>query len=114
MTKKTHTNKIQCGEHELAAIKKLKDALCHATQNPMYIIDPSRGFNLLVDASSHTVAGVLTQTTDDGIRVLPIRVKLPMSDVPIFRRKNSNVRCLVVLSCFNRRGGRWSITANDR
>jgi len=99
LTKKTHTNKIQCGEHELAAIKKLKDALCHATQNPMYIIDPSRGFNLLVDASSHTVAGVLTQTTDDGIRVLPIRVKLPMSDVPIFRRKNSNVRCLFVRSC---------------
>ena len=33
----------------------------------MYIIDPSKGFNLLVDASSQTVAGVLTQTIDDGI-----------------------------------------------
>ena len=32
-------------------------------------------------------------------RVRPIRVKWPMSDVPIFRRKNSDsdVRCLVEL-----------------
>jgi len=36
-------------------------------------------------------------------RVRPIRVKPPMSDVPIFRRKNSDVRfrfrCLFVRSC---------------
>jgi len=35
------------------------------------------------------------------IRERPIRVKRPMSDVPIFRQKNSDVwfRCLVVRSC---------------
>ena len=34
-------------------------------------------------------------------RVRPIRVKPPMSDVPIFRRKNSDVRfrCLFIRSC---------------
>ena len=42
-------------------------------------------------------------------RERPILVKRPMSDVPIFRRKNSDVwirfRCLVVRSCFSRPGG---------
>lgn len=51
--------------HKLTAIQKLKDALCNTTEQPLYIIDPTKGFNLLVDASSHTVAGALTQTADD-------------------------------------------------
>ena len=67
LTKKTHTNKIICGTSELAAIQKMKDALCSATENPLYIIDSDKEFNLLVDASSHTVAGALTQTTADGV-----------------------------------------------
>ena len=67
LTKKTHTNKIFCDATELAAIQRLKDALRSATENPLFIIDPDKEFNLLVDASSHTVAGALTQTTDDGI-----------------------------------------------
>ena len=45
----------------------MKDALCSATENPLYIIDSDKEFNLLVDASSHTVAGALTQTTADGV-----------------------------------------------
>ena len=53
LTKKTHTNKILCGERELMAISMLKQALCYATENPLYLTDPSKGFNLLVDASSH-------------------------------------------------------------
>jgi len=66
LKKKTHTNKIQCGVNELAAVHKLKDALWRAIENPLYIINPNKDFNLLVDASSHTVAGALTQTSDDG------------------------------------------------
>jgi len=47
-----------------------------------------------------------------SIRERPIRVKRPMSDVPIFRWKNSDVwfRCLVVRSCFSRPGGRPHLT----
>jgi len=47
--------------------------------------------------------GALTVT-----RERPIRLKRPMSDVPIFRRKN-----LVVWWCFSRPGGQQSTTAND-
>jgi len=67
LTKKTHSNKIHCGENEMCAIRKLKDALRQATDNPLYIIDPNKDFCLLVDASNQTVAGALTQTTDEGI-----------------------------------------------
>jgi len=49
----------------------------------------------------------------------PIRVKRPMSDVPIFRRKNSDVQfrfwCfLVVRSCFSRSGRRPHLTIVSR
>jgi len=41
--------------------------LQEATKNVLYIIDQNREFNLLVDASDHKVAGVLTQFSDEGV-----------------------------------------------
>ena len=64
--------------------------------------------------------GPQRKTQKERTRELPIRVKQPMSDVPIFRRKNSDVRfrCLVVRSCFSRPGGRphltWAVSPDDR
>ena len=49
-------------------------------------------------------------------RERPIWVKRPMSDVPIFRRKNFDVRfrCSVVRSCFSRQGRRPHLTIVSR
>jgi hypothetical protein len=44
----------------------LKDLLCKATVEPLHIIDFSKSFNIFSDASDFAVAGILTQTSDDG------------------------------------------------
>jgi len=46
-------------------------------------------------------------------RVRPIRVKPPMSDVPIFRRKNSDVRCIFVRSCETMQARRATVGVGD-
>jgi len=52
---------------EQRALDGLKLALQEATENVLYIIDQNREFNLLVDASDHTVAEVLKQFSDEGV-----------------------------------------------
>ena len=44
------------------AFEELKQLLCKATTEPLYIIDFSKPFNLFVDASAFAVSAVLTQT----------------------------------------------------
>jgi len=55
-------------------------------------------FKLLDDKCYKNISDDLVNCCAIYVRELPIRVKRPMSDVPIFRQKNSNVRfwCLVV------------------
>ena len=67
LTKKSKSNKICWGVGEQRALDNLKSALQEATENVLYIIDQNKDFSLLVDASDHTVAGVLTQSSDEGI-----------------------------------------------
>jgi len=38
-----------------------------ATEKVLYIIDQNKDYNLLVDSSDHTVAGALTQFSDEGV-----------------------------------------------
>ena len=66
LTKKSKSNKIQWGKTDQRALDQLKSALHEATENVLYIIDTNKEFTLLVDASDHTVAGVLTQFSDEG------------------------------------------------
>lgn len=65
-TTKNVPNKVPWGHKEQTAYNQLKDALCEATEHKLAIIDISKPFNLLVDASDHTVSGALTQTGEDG------------------------------------------------
>ena len=67
LTKKSKSNKIQWGDTEQRALDKLKSALQVATENVLYIIDQNKDYNLLVDSSNHTVAGALTQFSDEGV-----------------------------------------------
>jgi hypothetical protein len=60
-------NKVPWGTREQAAFEALKRALIKATEERLYIVDLSKSFGLLVDASDHTVAGALLQTGIDGI-----------------------------------------------
>ena len=67
-TKNSKSNRIYWGrEAEQRALDKLKSALREATENVLYIIDQNKDFSLLVDASDHTVAGVLAQPSDEGV-----------------------------------------------
>jgi len=65
-----------------------------------------------------TIYSLSRRTLFVFFRERPIRVKRPMSDVPIFRRKNSDVRfwCLAVWLCFSSlagRGGRGRMSKVD-
>jgi len=67
LTAKGIPNKIPWGAREQAAFDALKQALIRATEERLSIIDMSKPFNVLVDASDHTVSGVLTQTDVEGV-----------------------------------------------
>ena len=45
--------------------------LSKGTVEPLYTVDFAKPFNLIVDASLHTVSAVLTQTGNDGTE-LPV------------------------------------------
>ena len=45
--------------------------LCEATTEPLHIIDFSKPFNVHVDASDYAVAGILSQSDENG-REMPI------------------------------------------
>lgn len=53
------------------AVDQLKAELCKATTESLHIINLHQPFYLEVDASDHTVAGVLRQPAEDG-KVYPV------------------------------------------
>ena len=55
------------GQTEQCAFDALKLALIKATQDRLQVIDMSKPFNILVDASDHTVSSVLTQVDENGV-----------------------------------------------
>ena len=65
LLKNDKSNKIKWGEKECQSFDELKNALKLATQQSLMIIDVDKPYHLLVDASSHTIAGVLTQWEND-------------------------------------------------
>ena len=67
LTKKEMPNKVVWTEAEQRAFDTVKTALRKAADSPLFIIDMSTDFNLLVDAGDHTVAGVLTQHSAEGV-----------------------------------------------
>ena len=67
LTKKDRSNKISWGEQEEQAFSSLKRALQRAVTMPLYIMDLCKDFDLHVDASNFAVAGVLTQTGENGV-----------------------------------------------
>jgi hypothetical protein len=64
LTAKQVPNKIPWGPQQQKSFDGLKQALIKATHDCLYIVDLSKPFNILVDASDHTVSGVLTQGDD--------------------------------------------------
>ena len=71
LTAKSIPNRVPWGPNEQVAFDKLKVELCKATEARLYIINLDKPFHLLVDASDHTVSGVLTQQDENG-RELPV------------------------------------------
>jgi len=67
LTKRDVPNKVPWGNTEQEALKTLKTSLQAATESPLYINDPSKGYQISVDASNDTVGGALLQMGDDMI-----------------------------------------------
>jgi len=60
-------NKVPWGPREQKSLDELKSALVKATEERLRVINMALPFNLLVDASDHTVSGVLTQVDETGV-----------------------------------------------
>jgi len=67
LTKKTVPTKVPRTPKEQAAFEALKFALCAANETPLQILDPTKGYQVSVDASNDTVGGVLLQMGKDMI-----------------------------------------------
>jgi len=67
LTAKSIPNRVPWGNQEQRAFDALKAALTRATTERLAIINMQKPFQLLVDASDHTVSGVLTQVDDLGV-----------------------------------------------
>jgi hypothetical protein len=48
------------------AFDALKESLCKAAEEPLFIIDWSLPFNIFVDASAFAISGILSQMSEDG------------------------------------------------
>jgi len=66
LTAKRVPAKVPWGAAHQAAFVQLKDLLCKASTEPLSILDLSKPFNTFVDASSFAIAGILTQTDENG------------------------------------------------
>ena len=67
LTTKRVSNTVPWNDLHTAALIKLKDALCAATINPLYIANFSLPFHITVDACDLGVAGYLSQINGEGI-----------------------------------------------
>ena len=66
LTAKRAPNLVQWTSTHQEAFQTLKDLLCRATIEALYVIEFSQPFNIFVDASDFAVAGFLYQTSVEG------------------------------------------------
>ena len=66
LTAKGIPNQVPWGSKEQAAFNALKTALVKATEERLHIVDPSKPFSLLDEASDHSVSGVLLQLDSEN------------------------------------------------
>jgi hypothetical protein len=66
LTLKKYPNRVPWGEAEENAFEKLKELLAAAADKPLYIINWNKSFNIHTDASDYMVAGILSQTDENG------------------------------------------------
>jgi len=69
LTAKQVPAKIPWGPIQEQAFQELKRRLCHATINPLYVVDFTKPFNLFVDTSASSTSAILTQSSPDGTEV---------------------------------------------
>ena len=60
------SNCIPWGDGQEKAFQALKTQLCLAAKRSLQIADLNKPWNVQVDASEHSVSGILTQSSDDG------------------------------------------------
>ena len=77
LTSKRFADRIVCSKEAREALYVLKDLLCRATNDPLFIIDTSKPFLFYVDSCDYAVGAVLTQSrgsdTGSGYRIIPWR-----------------------------------------
>jgi len=61
-----------------SALQTLKDLLCKATVEPLFIIDPSKPFSLYVNSCDYAVGAILTQTREAD-NAGPARLDYPVA-----------------------------------
>ena len=66
LTSKRVPNRTPWGSNEQKSFDKLKEVLCAAADQPLSIINWDKPFNIHTDASDCMVAGILSQTGEDG------------------------------------------------
>ena len=71
LTSKRVPTKVPWTDVHTAALQKLKQALCDASERCLFVADFKLPFNLSVDASDHSIGGYLSQFGKDG-RELPL------------------------------------------
>jgi hypothetical protein len=66
LTTKKGPNTITWTPLHQQSFDALKESLCKAAEEPLFIIDWSLPFNIFVDASAFAISGILSQTSGDG------------------------------------------------
>ena len=66
LTAKSVPAKLPWGPPQQQAFDELKQLLCKATTEPLYVVDFSKPFDLFVDTSNYANSAILTQTGPDG------------------------------------------------
>jgi phospholipid-translocating ATPase len=78
LTGKRMPERIILGQLARSALQTLKDLLCNATFEPLFIIDPSKPFSLYVDSCDYAVGAILTQTREAD-NAGPARLDYPVA-----------------------------------
>ena len=67
LTAKKVPSVIPWGKTQQDGFDKLKELLCKATMDPLYIVDFNKPYNIHVDSSDYAVGALISQTDDNGI-----------------------------------------------
>ena len=67
LTAKKVSSVIPWGKTQQDAFDKLKELLCKATMDPLYIVDFNKPYNIHVDSSDYAVGALISQTDENGI-----------------------------------------------